>query len=331
MSSRRFARLDFIRRARPARRVLKLNELEARVAPAGLDNVDGNLAALYRLTRPATDPAPEPVGNVVDSVESLEQLLVRDQDGLVVVQIWGRANAGAVAGDLTSMGIVPTRIDGEYRLVEAHVGLDQLPAIAALPSVLSVSPVYRPVSRSGSVQTQGDAVMRSDLVRSAGFDGAPIKVGVLSDSALNIANSQATDDLPATVDQYLEFPATDEGRAMLEIVHDIAPGAGLADHSALESESSFADGIRKLAAIGSQVIVDDVGYFDEPFFQDGIVARAVDEVAAAGVTYVSAAGNAKDLSYEANFNAAGALHDFDPAPAPIPDSALRSRRVTPIR
>ena len=39
------------------------------------------------------------------------------------------------------------------------------------------------------------------------------------------------------------------------------------------------------------MIVDDVAYFEEPFFQDGPVAVAVDEVVAAGVSYFSAAGN----------------------------------------
>src|SRR5262249_18984506 len=79
---------------------------------------------------------------------------------------------------------------------------------------------------------------------------------------------------------------------------------------------SFAEGIRKLAAVGCQVVVDDLGYFDQPFFQDGIVAQAVNEVTAAGVVYASAAGNDGDLSYEADFTDADAssstdLHDFD--------------------
>ncbi len=39
------------------------------------------------------------------------------------------------------------------------------------------------------------------------------------------------------------------------------------------------------------MIVDDVVYFEEPFFQDGPVAVAVDKVAADGVAYFSAAGN----------------------------------------
>ncbi|HUE11627.1 MAG TPA: S8 family serine peptidase, partial [Steroidobacteraceae bacterium] len=62
--------------------------------------------------------------------------------------------------------------------------------------------------------------------------------------------------------------------------------------------ADFAAGIGKLAAAGAKVIADDVGYFDEPFFQDGIIAQAIDAVEAKGVAYFSAAGNDGTLSYE---------------------------------
>jgi Subtilase family len=94
-----------------------------------------------------------------------------------------------------------------------------------------------------------------------------------------------------------QLPLGDEGRAMLQIVHDVAPGASLAFYTAENSEADFASGIGKLAApvasggAGAKVIADDVGYFDEPFFQDGIVAQAIDTVVAQGVAYFSAAGN----------------------------------------
>jgi len=88
------------------------------------------------------------------------------------------------------------------------------------------------------------------------------------------------------------------------VVHDVAPGAGLAFYTAENGEADFASGIGKLAAsvsdggAGAKVIADDVGYFDEPFFQDGIVAQAVDSVEAQGVAYFSAAGNDGTLAYD---------------------------------
>ncbi len=93
---------------------------------------------------------------------------------------------------------------------------------------------------------------------------------------------------------------------MLQIVHDVAPRARLAFTSAFNGEEAFAEGIEQLAAPvgsgggGAKVIVDDVGYFEEPFFQQGPVAAAVDKVSAAGVTYLSAAGNDNLLDGEGN-------------------------------
>jgi len=134
------------------------------------------------------------------------------------------------------------------------------------------------------------------------------------------ATDISTGDLPSTVNVLEEaqagqggcmaygaptqLPFGDEGRAMLQVVHDVAPGASLAFYTADNSEADFANGIGKLAApvaaggAGAMVIADDVGYFDEPFFQDGIVAQAIDAVEASGVAYFSAAGNDGTLAYD---------------------------------
>ncbi len=98
----------------------------------------------------------------------------------------------------------------------------------------------------------------------------------------------------------LELPYTDEGRAMMQIVHAVAPDASLAFYTADDSEADFANGITALAAAGAKVEADDVGYFDEPFFQDGLAAQAIDTVEAQGVAYFSAAGNDSDLAYDNN-------------------------------
>ncbi len=73
------------------------------------------------------------------------------------------------------------------------------------------------------------------------------------------------------------LPYGDEGRAMMQIVQDVAPGAKLAFHTAVESEADFANGIQALVNAGAQVIADDVTYFDEPFFQDGLLSQAANE------------------------------------------------------
>jgi hypothetical protein len=115
------------------------------------------------------------------------------------------------------------------------------------------------------------------------------------------------------------LPFGDEGRAMMQIVHDVAPGASLAFYTAENSEADFASGIGKLAAAGAKIIADDVGYFDEPFFQDGIVAQAIDSVEALGVAYFSAAGNNGTFAYD---NTAPSFTTVAPPSAPNPGELL---------
>jgi hypothetical protein len=137
-------------------------------------------------------------------------------------------------------------------------------------------------------------------------NGSGIKVGVLSDSFNDLGGAAADEvdgALPSAsnIEVLKDYASggTDEGRAMMQIVHDIAPGASLAFYTAFDSEQDFANGILALAAAGCKVICDDVGYFDEPFFQNGIIAQAIQTVEAEGVTYVTAAGNEASNGYQA--------------------------------
>ncbi len=120
-------------------------------------------------------------------------------------------------------------------------------------------------------------------------------------SNINILEEASTStDSSGTTCGFSEYflPNGDEGRAMMQIVHDVAPGAKLAFHTAAITEADFAQGIQDLATAGATVIADDVSYFDEPFFQDGLVAQSVDMVNAAGVAYFSAAGNSGTNGYD---------------------------------
>ena len=101
-----------------------------------------------------------------------------------------------------------------------------------------------------------------------------------------------------------DFPIrrSDEGRAMLQIVHDVAPGAELYFRTGFLTAGDFAAGIHQLKDAGCKVITDDVTFITEPFLKDGVVARAVDSVVKEGVAYFSAAGNFSNKSYEKDFN-----------------------------
>ena len=62
---------------------------------------------------------------------------------------------------------------------------------------------------------------------------------------------------------------------MLEIVHDMVPGAKLYFHDAGSNTVAFNAAIDELQANGCTVICDDVNWMNEPFFEDGIVASHV--------------------------------------------------------
>jgi hypothetical protein len=84
---------------------------------------------------------------------------------------------------------------------------------------------------------------------------------------------------------------------MLEIVHDLAPGAQLFFATAVGGSAAFAANIKTLRdTYRCDVIVDDVTYLAEGVFQDGPIAQAVNAVTASGALYFSSAGNSGRLS-----------------------------------
>ena len=173
----------------------------------------------------------------------------------------------------------------------------------------------------GSKTSEGDLTHRAFDARMAfGVNGAGVKIGVLSDGASNLAASQALGDLPSDVTVLPgQTGGGDEGTAMMEIVHDLAPGAKLYFATAFSGIAGFAQNIHDLRAAGCDIIIDDVFYFDENPFVDGqtgavpspsnggLILQAVNDVTAARTLYFSSAGNEGNLdngsagAYESDF------------------------------
>ncbi|MGA2287494.1 S8 family peptidase, partial [Bradyrhizobium sp.] len=196
----------------------------------------------------------------------------------------------------------------------------------AAPTAVSLNPITSATQPAHVANSEGQAEATSGAITEAvgpqgataqqvqqaldesglSVNGSGIKVGVISDSFNDLggaAADEADGALPtaSNIDVIKDLPSggTDEGRAMMQVIHDIAPGASLAFYTADESEQDFANGILALAAAGCKVICDDVAYYDEPFFQNGVVAQAIQTVEAEGVTYVTAAGNEASNGYQA--------------------------------
>ena len=192
---------------------------------------------------------------------------------------------------------VPTR-----RLIQGWVPSHAVDDIAALDAVKEVKPpAYGMREGAGAVNTPGDAILGGAAARSAfGVSGAGVKVGVISDGVDHLADSVMSNDLPAGV-QVLAPGSGDEGTAMLEIVHDLAPGAALAFYGPTTSVD-MANGINALAAAGARVVVDDLSFFFEPKFEDGLIAQTVRSFATGGRVYVSSAGNRAQQHYRSGYS-----------------------------
>lgn len=200
-----------------------------------------------------------------------------------------------------------------------------------------------PITWQGSVGTEGDLTHQTFDARGIyGINGAGLKIGVLSDGVTSSALSQATGDLPPTCGTPPcltvlsgQVGTGDEGTAILEIIHDMVPGASLYFATANTSLTSFAANIAALQAAGCQIIVDDVFYFVETPFQDGqtaavvstsqggIVTQAVNDAVAKGVFYFSSAGNEGNLDIGSSGTFEG---DFVPqaAASPLPTGSVHN-------
>ena len=208
----------------------------------------------------------------------------------------------------------------EFRAIRARLPLEEIEALAGMPEVDFIRPADRAITRAIDV-SEGDVAHRADLAR--GFfwvDGAGVAVGVLSDGVDSLTALQASGDLPPTVTVLPgQAGSGSEGTAMLEIVHDLAPGADLLFATAFGGQASFASNILALRSAGADVIVDDVGYFAEAVFQDDDVADSVDAVVADGALYFSSAGNSGNLNdgtsgvWEGDFAFTGTTFNGDPA------------------
>ena len=191
-------------------------------------------------------------------------------------------------------------VNEELGIIQAWIPFDRIDEVAGLPFVKRITPPSYGIPRTGSVNTEGDAILNADALRALGFDGDGVKVGVISDGVDNRASAQATGDLPANITIVTHAGSGDEGTALLEIVHDLAPGADLG-FCGLSTSLQMIQCVNDLAGVfGADVIVDDVGFPGEPYFGDGPIAQAVAKVAGNPV-YVSAAGNDAQVHYEDDF------------------------------
>ncbi|MCW5971098.1 MAG: S8 family serine peptidase [Blastocatellales bacterium] len=203
-------------------------------------------------------------------------------------------------------------------------------------AVSTLSTASSSATMQDGIAVEGDVAHRADLARNTfGINGAGVKIGVLSDGVTNLRVSQARGALPSVTVLNGQAGEGDEGTAMLEIIHAVAPGAQLFFATAFESAAGFATNIRALRIAGCDIIVDDVFYITESAFQDGqsgtivsptgggLIAQAVNDVTASGAMFFSSAGNSGNLARGTSGAWEGDFRDGGGAFSPLPIDAGR--------
>ena len=280
-----------------------------KAARAGQEVKVGSLLRAYQRTAAAAEPTP---AGRVRAMRSRLPILGVEPDGTVRARIHLRGGPDAEAA-IRALGVRIARVSADGRVLYAALSAADIDRVAAQAVVAKISPIVGAKVNAGSVLSEGVAALRADRVQAQlRVTGKKVRIGVISDGMESIAAPTATGDIPATGAGLpkvelcpLNDNSGDEGTAMLEIVHDMAPSAALAFCPAFgdTGQQGLADAVTWLATQafggkGADVIVDDVGYLTEPFFQDGVIAQAVDAAVAHGVSYFSSAGNSADAHYE---------------------------------
>ncbi len=255
--------------------------------------------------------------------------LLRPSADSLIVDIRMKSTDPSSIGRLTEAGANILDVESAFHTATAVVRTIHLGSVAKTEGVESVQEALTPytsqttVSPSPSatpaatpmcdpVVSEGDVQLNALLARTNhNVDGTGTTVGIVSDSydIAQSAHTRAVDDVTAGAlpgptnpcghtapvnvldDSAPASFATDEGRAMAQIVHGLAPGAKIVFATGCCTQEKMASNIIALAGSGAKIIVDDLSFLSEPVYQDGPIADAIAKVRSEGVTYFSATGN----------------------------------------
>ena len=203
---------------------------------------------------------------------------------LLLVLLIGASLALAAAAPVATVALDPV----ESTVFEYDPGTGNAPPTSQTDGAGDAG---EPVTAEGRVMTTGDQIMGCDALRAYGITGTGMKIGVISDGVDGVAAAQTSGDL-GWVYTIRDDLGGSEGTAMLEIIHDIAPGATLYFHDKGNTSQEFLRAIDALVAAGCTVIVDDISKMYQPYFEKGEIAAHLENLTATRrLIYVTSAGN----------------------------------------
>ncbi len=277
-----------------------------------------------------------------------EGLLRIDENGRVQVYIKAKPATQELLEAIETLG---GKIDGQgLGVIQAWVPITALEELAARPEVLYIYPPDYGHPNVGSVTTQGDTVLKVNTARQQfGLTGQGIRIGVISDGLKGLEASIASGDLPATTfhcraqdhtkrtttgclageklvqtsggvtgqsfrSSDEDLAAGPEGTAMLEIIHDLAPGAELWFASVgLDTTLDLATAAKFLTA-NVDVVVSDIVFFSSfPNGQNSLAqefTQIIDNPSNRSRAFFQSVGNHADKHYSGLYTDSGTGDDF---------------------
>lgn len=206
--------------------------------------------------------------------------------------------------------------------------------LSSLEHVIALRLPQKLTFEAGGTVGQGVAVTLADQWHAGGITGRGVKVGVLD---LGFAGHERLlgSDLPASVTTATfgnpaQFGVQVHGAAVAEIVHEMAPEAELFLAYFDGSPVTMAEAVDWLLSQQVDIISNSTSISGiSPMDGSGFIAGLADKAYAAGVLWVSAAGNRADEHYRGVFSDANGdtLHDFAPGSSGLPFS-MKAGTVT---
>jgi len=246
-----------------------------------------------------------------------------DAQGRVEADVHYDCSSSVPKAALAAAGLTPSGTTHLPPLcvVEGWVAPSALPKIAAVAGVTRIrTPSYvrhspRPVMKStaatpASTPIDGNAVtiMHADqFVAQAGGGGNGVIVGVQSQGVTSLATIQNRHELPSVSVLTTAAGATpstaDEGTALLQEVHAVAPSAGLA-FCEPQTFVQYTACLQQFVQAGATVMVDDILFFDQdPMSSNGTDAAALQQFLAQNpnVALFTAGGNDNGSYWEGTY------------------------------
>ena len=239
----------------------------------------------------------------------------RLQDDMLLVDVFYDAGTSGVRERLLVIGAQPVLEVESTGILRVWWSRDQLNELRVVEGVISVELPTPALTSAGTALTEGDDLLGAANARARfGVDGSGVRIAVLSDGIGNLERAQASGDAPELAEKCgfdrLSYRTCDEtalingwndeglaldkqeGTALIEIIHDIAPGAQISFGAV--SDSAQHQSMVNYFAPKVDIIVDNLSFLFRADQQSAVsrnTAAALKHPDWPLRLYVTAAGN----------------------------------------